>query len=74
MRKSNTAFDNLSRSEKRDAASREEGRRQIDCAAVENQMVYETNAFLEMIKEPEKAKPYNRISMTSLEIMDQLRR
>ena len=74
MRKGNSAFDNLSRSEKRDAASREEGRRQIDCAAVENQMVYETNAFLEMIKEPEKAKPYNKISMTSLEIMDQLRR
>ena len=74
MRKSNSAFDNLSKSEKGAAASREEGRRQIDCAAVANQMVYETNAFLEMIKEPEKAKPYNKISVTSLEIMDQLRR
>jgi len=72
MRKSNSAFDNLSRSEEKDAASKKEGFRQIDCDAAENQMVYEVNAFLEMTKNPENAKPYNKISMTSLEIMDQL--
>jgi len=73
-RKSYSALDNLSRSEEKDAAAREKGRRQIDCNAVENQMVYETQAFIDMVKSPEKAKPYNEISMISLEIMDTLKK
>jgi predicted dehydrogenase len=63
-------FDKLSIMESIDVVKRNGETRRVLCNVPENQMVYEVRAFADMIKDPEKAEPYNEISMISQTIMD----
>jgi len=59
--------------DKVDIVKRNGDKRQVVCLGTENQMVYEIEAFADMILSPEKAEPYNRCSLLAQSVMDEAR-
>jgi len=57
-----------------DVVMRNGEKRRINCNCPENQLICEARAFFDMVKDPEKAAPYNRYSMISQTIMDEIKR
>ena len=66
-------FEKLSRIENIDIIRRNGEKRRVNCCSGENQMIYEIKAFNEMVKIPQKAKQFHRISMITQSIMDTIR-
>jgi len=57
--------------DKIDVVKRNGEKRQVICMGSENQMVYEIQAFSDIVNEPKKAEPYNRCSLMAQSVMDQ---
>ena len=60
--------------DKIDVIKRNGEKQQIICHTVENDMVYELQAFAETIREPQKAELFNSYTMTAQSIMDEIKR
>ena len=59
--------------DKIDVVMRTGGARQLICHTVENDMIYELEAFADTIRNPQKADLYNNYTMIAQSIMDEIK-
>jgi len=66
-------FETLSRMKRVDVVMRNGEGKHVACNCPDNQMVYEIQAFKEMLSDPQMAVPFQDISMTSQILMDEIK-
>jgi len=67
-------FEHLSRMEQVDVVMRNGETRQVMCNPLKNQMIYEAQAFYDMVSDPQKAERYNKYSIMAMSVMDEIKR